>query len=103
MDGDAAITGDAAAGRVAADLLARSHLLAPEQVADALADLAAPLAVTAVRIYLADLQDQRLRALPGGSGHAPDVLAIDSTTAGRAYQLTQVHRVPVGEGGVGWQ
>ena len=99
MDGDATITGDAAAGRLAADLLARSRLLAPEQIADALADAAAPLGVMGARIYLADLQDQRLRALPGGKGHAPEVLAIDSTAAGLAYQTTQVHSVPVSEGG----
>ena len=58
---------DALAGRVTADLLARSHLLAPEQIADALMDAAGPLGVIKARIYLADLEQRHLRAMPGGA------------------------------------
>src|SRR5580704_8017451 len=47
---------DALTGQVAAELLARSHLLAPEQVADALMDTAGPMGVTKARVYLADLE-----------------------------------------------
>jgi serine phosphatase RsbU (regulator of sigma subunit) len=92
MDGDGMPALGALAGQVAADLLARSHFLAPEQVADALVDAAGPLGVRTARIYLADLQQLYLRALPGGSGQSPEILGIDSTAAGRSYQTIRIQR-----------
>ena len=99
MDGDGTRTVEALTGRVAAELLARSHLLAPEQIAVALMDAAGPLGVTAARIYLADLQQRYLRAMPGGSGQSPEVLGIDSTVAGYAYRMAQIHHSLAGDGG----
>jgi hypothetical protein len=90
---------DAVTGQVAAELLARSHLLAPEQVADALMDTAGPLGVIKARVYLADLQQRYLRAMPGGAGQSPEMLAIDSTVAGRAYRTMRTHGGPAGDGG----
>ena len=90
---------DALTGQVAAELLARSHLLAPEQVADALMDTAGPLGVTKARVYLADLEQRHLRAAPGGAGGSPEMLAIDSTVAGHAYRTLRIHGGPVGDGG----
>ena len=90
---------NALTGQVAAELLARSHLLAPEQVADALMDTAGPLGVTEARVYLADLEQRYLRALPGGAGQSPEMLAIDSTIAGRACRTMRIHGGPVGDGG----
>lgn len=98
MDGDGTRTVEALTGRVVAELLARSHFLAPEQVAAALMDAAGPLGVTAARIYLADLQQRYLRAMPGGSGQSPEILGIDSTVAGYAYRTMQIHRSPAGDG-----
>jgi hypothetical protein len=46
-------------------LLSRSHLLEPGMVADAIAEAAAPIGVLGVRIYLSDLQQRHLRAMPG--------------------------------------
>ena len=91
-DGDT----DALAAQVLANLLARSHLLEPGAVAATIADLAAPLGVRAVRIYLSDLQQRYLRAMPGGedplAGSLAGSLAINTTIAGRAYRSTQLQR-----------
>jgi hypothetical protein len=88
---------------VAAELLARSHLVEPEGVAGALAELAGPLGVSAARIYLADLQRRSLRALPGGSGCSPEVLGIDSTIAGHAYRTVRIHHSSAGDGHDGYR
>jgi serine phosphatase RsbU (regulator of sigma subunit) len=89
---------DALAGRVTADLLARSHLLAPEQIADALMDAAGPLGVIKARIYLADLEQRHLRAMPGGGGQSPAMLAIDSTDAGHAYRELRLRGATADDG-----
>jgi hypothetical protein len=92
---------DALAGRAAAELLARSHLMEPDGIADALSEAARPLGVTAARIYLADLQERELRAMPGGAGQSPGVLPLDSTLAGRAYRTLRAETSPAGDGGSG--
>src|SRR6201995_2683384 len=84
---------DALTGQVAAELLA------PEQVADALMDTAGSVGVTKARVYLADLEQRYLRAVPGGAGESPEMLAIDSTVAGHAYRTLRIHGGPVGDGG----
>ncbi len=90
---------DAITGQVVAELLARSHLLAPDELADMLARYARPLGVSAARIYLADLEQQDLRALPGGGTPSPAVLPIDSTVAGRAFRRVATQYGPaVGAG-----
>jgi serine phosphatase RsbU (regulator of sigma subunit) len=62
----------------------------PEDVAEALAQAARPLGVSAVQVYLADLQQRELTPLGAAGGRAPDRLLIDSTLAGRAYQTITV-------------
>ncbi len=79
-------------GQVLADLLACSHLLAPDEVAGTLAREAEPLGVSAARIYLADLQQRDLRALPGGASASPAVLPIDSTVAGSAFRTVTIQQ-----------
>lgn len=82
----------ALAGQVLADLMSRSHLLEPDAVAGAIADAAAPLGVRSARIYLTDLQQRYLRAMPGGTGPLAGPLAINTTIAGRAYRSTRIQR-----------
>src|SRR5258708_21604636 len=79
---------DAIVGRAVAGLLERSHLLAPDSVTEALAQAALPLGISGVRIFLADLQEQSLRVLPGHASQGQVILDIDSTIAGRAYRST---------------
>ena len=88
---------DAVAGRVTAELLDRSHLMRPAGVTGALAQAARPLGVSAVQVYLADLQQRRLAPLPATDGGAPDALPIDSTLAGRAYQTVTVQSGRAGQ------
>jgi serine phosphatase RsbU (regulator of sigma subunit) len=88
---------DGPAGRVLADLLQRSHLMAPADLADYLTEAARPLGISGVRIFLADLQQHQLQALPGGVGRAPSSLVIDSTLAGRAFRTITVQRPAAGE------
>jgi serine phosphatase RsbU (regulator of sigma subunit) len=85
---------DAAAGRVLAELLSRSHLMRPDDMTSALTLAARPLGVSAARIYLADLQQRQLVPLPDGEGHDADVLPVDSTLAGRAYQTVTIRSAP---------
>ena len=83
---------DELTGQVLADLLQRSHLMPPAEVADQVTDAVRPLGFCAVRIYLADLQQEQLLAMPDRNGPAPAPLAIDCTLAGRAYQTVAVQR-----------
>jgi len=82
-------------GRVLADLLAASHLLAPDELSVTLAREAEPLGVSAARIYLADLQVRDLKAMPGGGSASSEVLPIDSTTAGLAFRTVTIQHDPV--------
>jgi hypothetical protein len=85
----------AIAGRVTAELLAQSHLMRPADVAGALAREARPLGVSGAQIYLADLQQRLLRPLSAVAGQSADGLPIDSSLAGRAYQMLTIHSAPV--------
>src|SRR3954464_10957990 len=85
-------TDDSLTGRILADLLQRSHLMMPADLSAHLADAARPLGVSGVRLYLADVQVQHLRAMPDSSGRTPPPLPIDSTLAGRAFQSITVQR-----------
>jgi len=79
-----------------ADLLQQSHLLRPDAIEAAFAAAVRPLAVTEVRIYLADLQQRQLEPLPDGQG--TESLAIDSTLAGYAFRTVTIQHVPAGDG-----
>jgi hypothetical protein len=75
---------------VTAELLGQSHLMRPAGIAEALARAARPLGVSGVQVYLADLQQRHLIPLAAADGRAPEVLPVDSTLAGRAYQTVTV-------------
>ena len=94
---------DAVAGRVVAELLTKSHLTPLDQMVGMMAETARPLGVSAMRIYLADLQQRSLKPLPDGMAKWPKALAINSTVAGRAYQTIQIHASPAADGGDGYR
>jgi hypothetical protein len=73
-----------------AALLSRSHLMRPESVPQELAQAAQVLGVSAVGVYLADLQQRHLAPLAAGDGRTLEVLSLDSTLAGRAYQTVTI-------------
>lgn len=85
---------DAVTGRVTAELLHRSHLMGLSDVVGTLSEMA-PLGASEVRVYLADLQQRHLALLPGGEARGAEVLPIDSTLAGRAYQTLTVQSAPL--------
>ncbi|MGI5224611.1 PP2C family protein-serine/threonine phosphatase [Actinoallomurus sp. CA-142502] len=71
-------------------LLQNSHLLPPGKLAVEFTEAARPLGISAIRMYLADLREQRLRPMDDASGQTPPSLRVDSTLAGRAYQTISV-------------
>jgi hypothetical protein len=71
------------AGPALAEVLARAHLAEPEALGEVLAAASRPLGISAVEIYLADIQQRHLYPL---SGSETSGLAIDSTLPGRAFQ-----------------
>ena len=85
---------DAAAGRAAVDLVRRSHVLPPGDIARTLAQAAAPLGVTGACVHMADLQQRYLWAVPGGIDQDQEPLDIGSTAAGQAFRTTQAQVVP---------
>lgn len=94
---------DAVAGRVTAEMLRQSHLMRPAAVAGALVRAALPLGVSAAQLYLADLQQRRLAALPAQAGADARELPIDSTLAGRAYQTVTIQVAQAPGAGLGYQ
>ncbi len=80
--------------RATDDLLTRVHLLAAHQLPEVISEYASQLQASNATIYLADLQQNVLVPFLGPDG--PDLhetlpqLAVDTTLAGRAYQLVQV-------------
>jgi hypothetical protein len=90
---------DAVTGRVTAELLRQSHLMRPAYAADAVAQVARPLGVSAARIYVADLQQRHLTPLSSGQDRDTGVLAIDSTLAGHAYRTMTTRSGPARDAG----
>jgi hypothetical protein len=90
---------------VTADLLARSHLMRPGGVPAELARAARPLGVSAVQVYLADLQQWQLVPLASEDSRAAEVpgkLPIGATLAGRAYQTATIQSSRAGTGHQLW-
>ena len=79
------------AGAALAEVLARADLAEPEALGDVLSAASRPLGISAVEIYLADIQQRHLYPL-SGAGSAG--LAIDSTLAGRAFQTGGIQHGP---------
>ena len=79
-------------GRCLTALLARAHLMPPDELTTALKEESRALGIEEVRIYLADLQERHLHPIPGGGSDPERALAIESTLAGRTFQTVAVHQ-----------
>ena len=85
------MTGNVNEWAVFSSLMTDSHFLGVHDLPDHVARHAADLGLADAHLYLADLQQQKLvpflpSGRPGASAHAT-ALNVDSTLAGRAYQL----------------
>lgn len=99
----------AARGRMLGDLIAASHVVTLEQFPDLVAQHAATVGWLDVQIYLADLQQVILCRLGGqacGSGgeteSAADVVRVEGTLAGRAFQTGGIVAGGTSEAGQWW-
>lgn len=95
--------------RMLTGLLDKSHLTALDRVPSLIGEYAPQAGLHDVLIYLADLQENVLRLLPGhgagGDGEPPEEIAelrIDGTLAGRAFQEVRILSRPGGDGRTGW-
>ncbi|MET9537440.1 PP2C family protein-serine/threonine phosphatase [Streptomyces sp. NPDC006553] len=77
---------------VLADLLARSHLLSGRELASVVYDAGRSMGLTGSAMYVADLQQIRLIALPLPVAADQQTLDIDSSLAGLAYRTQAVQR-----------
>ncbi|MFD6244537.1 PP2C family protein-serine/threonine phosphatase [Streptomyces roseolus] len=107
MDGDTL-------GAVLADVLDASHRLAPRAIPSLVADAGRRLGLTGARVYVADLQQHGLVALPtpeqasrlmadGGTGDL-ETLPVDNSLVGHAYRTESVRLSRPGPSGerTGW-
>ncbi|MFB4420885.1 PP2C family protein-serine/threonine phosphatase [Streptomyces sp. QL37] len=99
---------EAARAHMLGDLIAASHLMTLEQLPGTVASHAAGAGWPQVRIYLADLQQERLYLLAGnvdvgpGDTDVPAELSVDGTVAGRAFQLGKVFPASASARGQWW-
>jgi serine phosphatase RsbU (regulator of sigma subunit) len=78
--------------RATIGLLDAAHLTAPERLTELLIRHAAPVGITDVTVYLADLRHVALVPLESRERGEKPVLRIDATLAGRAFRtLTEVN------------
>ncbi|MFF0750720.1 PP2C family protein-serine/threonine phosphatase [Streptomyces sp. NPDC004267] len=87
-------------GAVLADVLAASHRAGPRAISDLVRDAGRRLGLTDAGVYVADLQQLGLVALPtseqarsrdaDGETVGPETLPVDNSLAGRAYRTETV-------------
>jgi hypothetical protein len=83
------VTDDELLAGVIAWLMARSHLMAPEELPEHADEAARRLGAQSCHIHLVTRDQRGLRPLLG-RGAVDDVLSLDGTLAGRAFRLSDV-------------
>jgi len=79
------------------ELLERTRLIQPEELATAVAATVAPLGVS-MRLYLVDKEQRHLRPFPEPGRPPAPALPIDATIAGRAFATVQAISAPGRDG-----
>ncbi|MFJ8849317.1 PP2C family protein-serine/threonine phosphatase [Streptomyces sp. NPDC102437] len=74
-----------------ADLVARSQLISGRDLARLVFDAGQAMGLTATGVYVTDLQQTRLIALPQPVSAGEPTLDIDSSLAGLAYRMERTH------------
>jgi Stage II sporulation protein E (SpoIIE) len=72
------------------ELLYRTHLSAPAELARHAADAARAIGATRVVVYLVDYEQTRLVPLPAPDAAADEAVSIQGSVAGRAFMTTSV-------------
>ncbi|MFD4658585.1 PP2C family protein-serine/threonine phosphatase [Kitasatospora sp. NPDC058444] len=95
-------------GEVLARVLVRSRALAPRELYGLVRDAARELGADGAQVFLADVQQRYLVALPDpavrarpGPGEAGHRIEVQGTLGGRAYRLQRTH-LSAGEPATGW-
>jgi hypothetical protein len=81
------------------DLLNRSHLFQPDELADAVCAATARLGIHPT-IYLVDDEQSALHAIQHGDYRTPEPLGVDDTVAGRVFRL--IKSMPASNGTDWW-
>jgi phosphoserine phosphatase RsbU/P len=81
------------------EVLDRSHLFQPDQLADAVGLAVSRLGIETT-IYLVDDEQRALHAVPQGDRAVPDRFGLDDSVPGRVYCLVQT--MPAADGGGWW-
>jgi hypothetical protein len=89
----------AAVAELLLELLRRTHLSAPSDVAAIVADQATSIGASDVVTYLVDYESRTLVPLPATDADRPPALSVAGTVAGRAFSSTTILRTPVGNSG----
>ncbi|MBE2319441.1 serine/threonine-protein phosphatase [Solirubrobacter sp. CPCC 204708] len=74
------------------ELLRRTHLSAPSDLAEVIAETAALIGATDVVVYVIDFEQATL--VPLGARYGGEVLSVAGTIAGRAFSTTSILRTP---------
>jgi hypothetical protein len=77
------------------DLLDRSHLFQPDELADAVRAATARLGIRPT-IYLVDDEQRALHAIPQGDRRTPEPTGLDDTVAGRVFRSVKSMPAPNG-------
>lgn len=88
----AAVTGEGSWGTAAVELLRRTRLVQPEELANAVTHAVRHLALD-MTIYLVDHEQRSLRPLPQAGKPAVAAFPIDATIAGRAFSSVRIMSV----------
>ncbi|WP_259470908.1 PP2C family protein-serine/threonine phosphatase [Streptomyces sp. 1114.5] len=102
---------DSVLGEVLADVLAAAHRIAPSEIAGLVQETAVRLGLSQASVYVADVQQHELVALPGpdqaellvqGRPVQLETIAVDTSLAGRAYRTESVQTAADRDTGRGW-
>jgi hypothetical protein len=79
------------------ELLRRTHLSAPSDLAKVVAEEAARIGAEAVDVYLIDFEQSSLVPLPSSAGDERAAIPVTGTVAGKAYSATTIVQVAADE------
>ena len=85
---------DRAATELLGELLRRTHLSAPSDLAGVIADQAASIGAHDLVLYLIDYDQDTLMPLPAGAGDRREPLSVAGTVAGRSFSTSAILEAP---------